>query len=120
MCLIYVVHTMAQINDAGPLMTIEAAKKLRHHEIAKESDRTLRDGTLGVALSQALRARLRSHRPSGTYRNGLQLSTHGIKVTYSLRLREQTFDGDLGQIRHRSTPDGFRPPRRRIGLGKYC
>jgi hypothetical protein len=25
----------------------------------------------------------------------------GIKVTYSLRLREQAFGGDLGQIRHR-------------------
>src|ERR1700742_486975 len=31
-----------------------------------ESDRTLRDGRLGVARSQALRARLRSHCPSGT------------------------------------------------------
>jgi hypothetical protein len=34
-----------------------------------ESHRTLRDGSLGVAVSQALRARLRSHRPSGTSRN---------------------------------------------------
>jgi hypothetical protein len=25
----------------------------------------------------------------------------GIKVTYSLRLPEQAFDGDLGQTRHR-------------------
>ncbi len=32
----------------------------------QESDRTLRDGSLGVAMSQALRARLRSHCPSGT------------------------------------------------------
>ena len=31
-----------------------------------ESDRTLRDGSLGRTVSQALRARLRSHRPSGT------------------------------------------------------
>jgi hypothetical protein len=36
-----------------------------------ESDRTLRDGSFGVALSQALRATLRSHRPSGTFRNRL-------------------------------------------------
>ena len=33
--------------------------------------RTLRDGSLGVALSQALRARLRSHRPSRTIPNSL-------------------------------------------------
>ena len=32
---------------------------------------TLRDGSFGVALSQALRARLRSHRPFGTFRNRL-------------------------------------------------
>jgi hypothetical protein len=32
----------------------------------QESDRTLRDGSFGLAMSQALRARLRSHRPSGT------------------------------------------------------
>jgi hypothetical protein len=32
----------------------------------QESYRTLRDGFLGVAMSQALRARLRSHGPSGT------------------------------------------------------
>ena len=32
----------------------------------RESHRTLRDGSFGVALAQALRARLRSHRPSGT------------------------------------------------------
>jgi hypothetical protein len=38
-----------------------------------ESDHTLRDGSFGVALSQALRARLRSHRPSGTFRNRLIL-----------------------------------------------
>jgi len=29
------------------------------------------DGSLGAALSQALRARLRSYRPSGTFRNRL-------------------------------------------------
>jgi len=34
-----------------------------------ESHRTLRDGSFGVALSQALRARLRSPRPSGTTRH---------------------------------------------------
>src|ERR1700676_5588197 len=32
----------------------------------QESHRALRDGSFGVTLSQALRARLRSHRPSGT------------------------------------------------------
>jgi hypothetical protein len=32
-----------------------------------ESNRTLRDGSFGVGFSQALRARLRSHRPSGTF-----------------------------------------------------
>ena len=34
----------------------------------RESHRTLRDDPFGVTLSQALRARLRSHRPSGTLR----------------------------------------------------
>jgi hypothetical protein len=33
--------------------------------------RTLRDDLFRVALSQALRARLRSHRPSGIFRNNL-------------------------------------------------
>jgi hypothetical protein len=33
--------------------------------------RTLRDGSSEVALSQALRARLRSHRPPGTFSNKL-------------------------------------------------
>jgi hypothetical protein len=32
-----------------------------------ESHRTLRDGSIEVAVSQALRARLRSHCPSGTF-----------------------------------------------------
>src|SRR6202035_2669934 len=32
-----------------------------------ESNRTLRDGSFGVGFSLALRARLRSHRPSGTF-----------------------------------------------------
>jgi hypothetical protein len=31
----------------------------------QESDRTRRDGSFSVTLSQALRARLRAHRPSG-------------------------------------------------------
>ena len=35
--------------------------------ILHESYRTLRDGSFGVALSQALRARLRSCCPSGTF-----------------------------------------------------
>jgi hypothetical protein len=39
-----------------------------------ESDRTLRDGSFGVALFQALRARQRSHRPSGTFHNRLWLT----------------------------------------------
>src|SRR5271157_4478395 len=34
----------------------------------------------GVALFQALRARLRSHRPSGTFRNRLSLQELGIVV----------------------------------------
>ena len=37
---------------------------------ARISHRTLRDGSFGMALSQALRARLRSHRPSGTFATG--------------------------------------------------
>jgi hypothetical protein len=37
----------------------------------RESYRTRRDGSFGVTLSKALRARLRSHRPSGTFRNRL-------------------------------------------------
>jgi hypothetical protein len=32
-----------------------------------QSDRSLRDGSLGVGLSQALRASLRSHCPSGHF-----------------------------------------------------
>jgi hypothetical protein len=39
----------------------------------RESDRTLRDGSFGVALCQALRARLRSHRPSRDIRNRPEL-----------------------------------------------
>ena len=35
----------------------------------RESHRTLRDGSFGVVLSQALRARLRSHRPFWTFPN---------------------------------------------------
>src|SRR5208283_1127162 len=34
----------------------------------------------GVALSQALRARLRSHRPSGTFRNRLQLALCWVRA----------------------------------------
>src|ERR1700722_18773343 len=33
----------------------------------RESHRTLRDGSFEMGPSQALRARLRSHRPSGTF-----------------------------------------------------
>jgi hypothetical protein len=45
----------------------------------RESYRTLRDGSLGVTLSQALRARLRSHRPSGTFRKQA-LANAGIQM----------------------------------------
>src|ERR1700733_1141694 len=38
----------------------------------RESDRALRDGSFEVALSQALRAWLRSDRPSGTGANSLR------------------------------------------------
>jgi hypothetical protein len=50
------------------------------HDWGHESHRTLRDGSFGVALSQALRARLRSHRPSGKFRKGFN---------YRARLRRQ-------------------------------
>ena len=36
------------------------------------------DGSLGVALSQALRARLRSYRPSGTFRNRARFPRHFV------------------------------------------
>ena len=51
----------------------------------RESHRTLRDGSLGVALSQALRARLRSHRPSGTFRNRL-VQLFGDTVTHLAKI----------------------------------
>ena len=45
----------------------------------------------GAALSQALRARLRSHRPSGTFRNRLWLgfgtSDFALQVDYDVALR---------------------------------
>jgi hypothetical protein len=50
------------------LLLFQSSNRCAHFH---ESDRTLRDGSFGVALSQALRARLRSHRPSGTFRNRL-------------------------------------------------
>jgi hypothetical protein len=61
----------------GRLNTLLCIQNSRHsnHRMGvahlHESHRTLRDGSFGVALSQALRARLRSHRPSGTFRNKL-------------------------------------------------
>ena len=39
-----------------------------------ESHRTLRDESFGVGLSQALRAKLRSHRPSGTFQTSFSLA----------------------------------------------
>ena len=40
--------------------------------------------------------------PLGHFATGSSLVlTFGLKVTYSVRLQEQAFDGDLGQIRHR-------------------
>ena len=42
----------------------------------RESHRTLWDGSFGVVPPQALRARLRSHRPSGTFRNRIYPSKH--------------------------------------------
>ena len=46
------------------LLTSKVSNRCAH---LHESDRTLRDGSFGLALSQPLRARLRSHRPSGTF-----------------------------------------------------
>ena len=46
-------------NDRAQLMTFSIDPWIH----LKESHRTLRDGSFGVVLSQALRARLRSHRP---------------------------------------------------------
>jgi hypothetical protein len=50
-----------------------------------ESHRTLRDGSLEVAFSQALRARLRSHRPSGTLPNSL-VQLFGDTVAYLAKI----------------------------------
>src|ERR1700730_8985064 len=49
---------------------------------------TLRESSFGVAISQALRARLRSHRPSGPFRNRLQLGPALVSdaTTRSLQL----------------------------------
>jgi hypothetical protein len=53
-----------------------------------ESHRTLRDGSFGVAhLSQALRARLRSYRPSGTFRSKLSLDAVAKCLPASRRVR---------------------------------
>jgi hypothetical protein len=58
-----------------------------------ESHRTLRDGSFGVALSQALRARLRSHR---TLRDG----SFGVALSQALRARLRSHralrDGSFG------------------------
>jgi hypothetical protein len=45
------------------------------------SHRTLWDGSFGVTLSQALRARLRSHRPSGTFQTGFRRPSGGFPPT---------------------------------------
>jgi hypothetical protein len=60
-----------------------------------KSDRTLRDGSFGGVLSQALRARLQSHRPSGTSRNKLILDLeierlHRFQPTDSFSGRSRT------------------------------
>ena len=53
------------LSDAGHVRPKTFSIELCVH--LQESHRTLRDGSFGVTLSQALRARLRSHRPSGTF-----------------------------------------------------
>jgi hypothetical protein len=50
----------------------------------------------GVALSQALRARLRSYRPSGTFRNRLSRS-RSVAPGLTSRFREEWLD-DLFQV----------------------
>jgi hypothetical protein len=49
----------------------------RAHTCTK-SDRTLRDGSFGVALFQALRARLHSHRPSGAFRTAFSMRLQNV------------------------------------------
>src|ERR1700726_3250613 len=46
------------------ISSLQSSNRCAH---LRESNRTLRDGSFGVGFSQALRARLRSHRPSGTF-----------------------------------------------------
>src|SRR5271154_1188114 len=61
----------------------------------RQSHRTLRDGSFGVALSQALRARLRSHRPSGTFRNRLTLASCLRNSRYIVAIK---MGGRLGKV----------------------
>src|ERR1700693_3984169 len=56
------------------ISSLQSSNRCAH---LRQSHRTLRDGSFGVTLSQALRARLRSHRPSGTIRNRLWLGGQG-------------------------------------------
>src|ERR1700676_3385329 len=60
------------------ISSLQSSNRCAH---LRESNRTLRDGSFGAALSQALRARLRSHRPSGTFRNRLWLAECGPRQT---------------------------------------
>jgi hypothetical protein len=56
-----------------------------------ESNRTLRDGSFGWHLSQALRARLRSHRPSGTRSRPAPLG-HNLKSSLSFRRKKRDLE----------------------------
>jgi hypothetical protein len=74
-----------------------------------ESHRTLRDGSFGMALSQALRARLRSHRPSGTFRNSL-VQLFGDTATYLAKIlveRSRSLTEYVTVIPNMSTKPGF-------------
>src|ERR1700735_5656278 len=57
------------LSSKGRAVFFKAGRSLQssnRYAYRRESDRTLRDGSFEVALSRALRARLRSERPSGT------------------------------------------------------
>src|ERR1700692_2678917 len=58
------------MSPVGILLVVAVRARVHLHK----SHRTLRDGSFRVALSQALRARLRSHRPSGTFGNRFAVS----------------------------------------------
>jgi hypothetical protein len=63
--------------------SITRTSTIEEVETLNPTDRTLRDGSFEIALSQALRASLRSDRPSGTGEKPLR-----------------AFDSGLGQISH--------------------